>query len=161
MASDTPMLYLSKVVRLLTSVRGVGRAERVREGYAPYSYDLEFRDIDEQTALGKIAWTLDQAPYAEIALVPGSAAAGLLTIFVRVDLHKLALYLAERSLMQETGQTWQTASGPLPELVRQAIDGTVGAGQPWQALLDEMTRQTKTLRAIRRSLKTGEFLTQT
>ena len=161
MATDAPMLYLSRIVRLLTSGRGVGRAERVRDGYAPYSSELDFRDVDEATARSRIAWAQDQAPYADIELAPDSAAAGLLTIFVRVDLRKLALYLAERALMQETGQTWETASGPAPQLVRQAIESTVGAGQPWQAALDELARQIGTLRALRRALKTGEFLTRT
>jgi hypothetical protein len=160
MASDTPALYLAKVVKLLTGRRGMGRAERVREGYAPYSYDLDFRGADEATALGKIAWARDQAPYAQIELVPDSAATGMLTIFAGVDVQKLALYLAERSLMQETGQTWETATGQLPLLVKQAIAGTVGDGKDWPALLADLQRQSGTLEAIRHALETGEFLKQ-
>lgn len=160
MATDTPTLYLNRAVRLLTGTRGLGGPERVREGYTPYSYELDFSTVDENTARNRIAWALDQAPYAQIELVPASAASGLLTVFVRVELRTLAMYLAERSLMQETGQTWQTASGPLPDLARQAIERTVGAGEDWQALLDEMAGQISTLRAIRRAAKTGEYLTR-
>jgi len=95
MQSDTSNLYLDKVTRLLTSARGIGRAGRVREGYAPYSVELDFRDVDEATARARVAWLLGQAPYAQIEIVPASAATGTLTVFARVDPTKLATYLSE------------------------------------------------------------------
>jgi hypothetical protein len=137
-ATDTPNLYLDKLIRLLTSARGVGRADRVREGYAPYSRELDFRDVDEATATARVAWARDQAPYAQIEVVPASGAAGLLTVFARVDLEKLALYLVERVLLQETGQTWQTTTGALPAIVRTQIITSFGAGASWQTLLDRI-----------------------
>ncbi len=132
----TPNRYLSKVVKLLTGARGLGHADRVREGYLPYSNELDFRDVDESTARAKIAWAADQAPYAQIELTPSSGAMGLLTVFAWVDLVKLAMYLCEHVLMQETGQTWETATGQVPATLRRIIHETVGSGKDWQELLD-------------------------
>ncbi len=135
---DTPGLYLNNTVNLLTSTRGLGSADRIREGYKPYSTELDFHGIDEATAQAKIAWASDQAPWAQFEIVPASTVTGGLTIFLAVDVQKLALYLVERVLLQEKGQTWQTATGALPDLARNSISETVGARGAWQSLVSRL-----------------------
>ncbi len=150
---DTPGLYLDNTIRLLTSTRGLGSADRVREGYKPYSTEMDFHGIDEATAQGKIAWASDQAPWAQFEIVPASTATGGLTIFLAVDLQKLALYLVERVLLQEKGQTWQTATGALPNLAHKAIDETVGAGGAWQSLVSRLKLNEAALAGFLRTIE--------
>ena len=138
MATDVPMQYLQKAVNVLVGTRGLGHAARMREGYLPYSNELDFRAVDEATGIAKVTWASEQAPYAEMQVVPGSAATGTLIVFVHVAPPALALYIAEHALLQATGQTWATATGALPALVKRSIMQTVDAGAPWAALLTRL-----------------------
>jgi len=153
MLSDTPNLYRSRVAGLLTGARGVGRADRVRDGYTAYSIELGFRDVDEATAKAKIAWALDQAPYAEIQLLPESTTTGLLTVFARVDLLKLALFLSEHVLLQATGQTWASATGAAPALIKKAINETVGTGAAWASLVGRLRYELASLAHFLRTVE--------
>jgi hypothetical protein len=57
---------------------------------------------------------------------------------VHVDPNILALYLAEHALLQATGQTWETATGSLPALLKRTISETVGAGAAWTTLVTRL-----------------------
>jgi hypothetical protein len=173
---DTPELFLQRAITLLTGTRGLGNADRVREGNEPYSSELDFRGVDEATAQGKIAWASDQAPWAQFEIVPAPTATGTLTVFVAVELQKLASYLVERVLQEEKNQTWQTATGALPELARKDIDETVGGGETWQSLVSrlklneaaldvfwstlmaDLQAQQSMLHKIVQAVETGEYL---
>jgi hypothetical protein len=136
MTKDTPTRKLQEVINLLVGTRGLGRAARIRLGYEPYASELDFRNVDEATGVAKVAWASEQAPYADMHVLPGSAATGTLTVYVHVDTTRLALYLTEHVLIQATGQTWATATGALPALAKRIINETAGA--PWTTLLTRM-----------------------
>ena len=136
MATNAPNLYLDKVIKLLTSTRGLGRATRIREGGEAYSTELDFQHVDEATATSKLAWASTQAPYAEMNLIPATTTTRVLTVFVRVDPTRLALYLAEQVWRESTGQTWETATGALPAFIKQAINETAGAS--WERMLNRL-----------------------
>ena len=138
MATDVPMQYLQKAINVMVSTRGLGSAARTREGYLPYSTELDFRGVDEATGNGKVAWASDQAPYAEIRVVPGSAATGTLTVFIHVAPSRLALFIVEHALLLAQGQTWATATGRLPALIKRSIEQILGAGMPWATLLTRL-----------------------
>jgi hypothetical protein len=138
MATDVPMQYLQKAVNVMVGTRGLGSAARTREGYLPYSTELDFRGVDEATGNSKVAWASDQAPYAEIRVVPGSAATGTLTVFIHVAQSRLALYIVEHALLLALGQTWATATGRLPALIKRLILQTVDSGASWATLLTRL-----------------------
>jgi hypothetical protein len=152
MSPNTPTQYLDKVTRLLTGTRALGSAMSSRSGYLPYSVELDFRTTDISAAQAVVEWAKEQAPYAEIRLVNPVAAAGNVTVFAHIELAALARYLAGQSFLHTIGQTWETASGAVPDLVRKAIDQTVGAGSDWQSLLDALGLEKNRLGVLTQTL---------
>ncbi len=154
--ADVPSIYLQKLVRLITGTRAMGRAVRTRDGYLPYSAELDFATQDIEATRSVIEWVKEQAPYGDVQLVEASAGAGLLTIFARVDVPQLARYLAGRALLSATGELWEPAKQPLAAFVEKVIEQTVGAGGSWPDLSARLAADMVTLAVIQRTIEAGE-----
>jgi len=149
-------MYLEKVVGLLTAARALGPAAHIRDGFAPLSKELDFLTTDMATVNAVVSRARDQAPYANIQVVPDSGRGGVVTVFVQTDLLKLANFLTEHVLMQGIGRTWATASGALPTLIRRSIDETVGAGEAWDSLINRLHAQSASLIEYLQALESGQ-----
>jgi hypothetical protein len=157
MAANTPELYLAKVVTLLVRTRAMGPAVRQRAGFQPYSVELDFRNVSSEAAQQTIAWAREQAPYADIQLATPAGATPV-TIYAQVMLVRLAQYLAGQVMLHATGQTWETTSAPLRQLVQQAIDDTIGAGGDWSELVARLQATGNLVNLIATAEDSGEYL---
>jgi hypothetical protein len=157
MAASTPDLYLGTVVRLLVGTRSLGPAARQRPGFQPYSVELDYRNVDSSAAQQVIAWAREQAPYADIQLASPIGATPV-TIYAQVMPVPLAQYLAGQVILHATGQTWETASAPLRQLVQQAIDDTIGAGGDWGSFVARMHATANLMDLIAAAENSGEYL---
>jgi hypothetical protein len=157
MPGSTPELFLATVVRLLVGTRAMGSASRQRPGFQPYSVELDFRNVDSAAAQQVIAWAREQAPYADIQLA-SPAGVTPVTIYVQVVLGRLAQYLAGQVILHTTGQTWETASPALRQLVQQSIDDTVNAGGQWSSLVARLQADAKLVGLVAAAEGSGEFL---
>ncbi len=153
MATDTPALYLDKVVSLLTGTRALGPAARMRDGKGPYSVELDFRLTQPADVQRIIAWALDQAPYAHIETVGATKTPGTVTVFARVGLPDLARFLIGQTLLHTNGQTWETATGAVADMLRSAVADTVDRGDDWAGLLNGLRIEQATHGALLLMLK--------
>jgi len=150
MATDTPTLYLGKVVTLLTTTRWLGAAAQMRDGYTAYSTELDFRTTDEVAARRTIARAAEKAPYADYELVPTSTATGTITIFTRVDPLRLARYLVEQASSQG-GEALAAVS----TTAQRVVDETVGTGASWARLLARLHTQQALLETVLDAMEDG------
>jgi hypothetical protein len=155
MPLDTPTARLSSVVTLLTGRRALGPAARTREGSAPYSMELDFQTADQRAVRQAIAWASDQAPYAKIELVSSSVGA-LVTIFVQIDVCRLAVFLAGQAYLQSTGELWDPKNDPLPALVQHVIDETVGSAESWAELQSQLAAVGQSFAMIEQAVAGGD-----
>lgn len=143
MPVDVPAEYLRRGVDVLTKPRGLGGFDNMRDGSSPYSVELTYRALNVPDLETRLEWTRNQAPYAHIARAAETA--NEVIVFVQVMPEALARYLAERALLQATGETFSTAQGATAKLAQAVIAETVGAGAAWDSMLARLRAETALL----------------
>jgi hypothetical protein len=151
MAVDVPNAYLERIIKLLTGARGLGSAVQIREGFQPYSREIDFRTTDVGQAQGVVTWASNQAPYADVQLVPQSTTG--VTVYAHVVPDRLAHYLAERAYLQVTGQSFLTAPGALPTLVERVVAETIAVNGSWASIVSRLHVEQATLTLFLRLLE--------
>ena len=61
-------------------------------------------------------------------------------------------------ILHATGQTWDTASPSLRQLVQQAIDDTIGAGGDWSSFVARLQADATLVGLIAAAEASGEYL---
>ena len=79
-----------------------------------------------------------------------------MTIFVQIDLQRLAGFLAGQAYLQSTGDVWDPKNDPLPALVQHVIDTTTGSGEGWAELQSGLAAMSQSLMLIEQAIVGGE-----